>query len=416
MRSVGSAVYCEPCLAAKLAGTPTSGPGSFSYSDPVSSVRATVPPAGGNYGYQDPAAYPPGALPPSGPNPMLAGLLGLIPGVGAMYNEQYAKGIVHLVVFAVLVSLSDHAGIFSIFIAGWVFYMVIEAHHTARARRDGLPLPNPFGLNDLGEKLGFGKSWPSSSPNLNSSMPPDPYAAAYTPPAPGVQAGGPAPYPPYNTDTAPSDFGVPQSPLWQAYAPPVQPVVPVPLDSKIAYPGNRFPAGAIWLIGFGVLFLIANAGIFHGFSGRLFLPFFLIGLAVFTFVKKMTSYGGGLSDDGTAGYRLRLIRAVRGSAWLALVGVLFFLDEFHILTWGHSWPLFIILAGAMAVLQRIAFGAAAAVPAPPYYPQPGYGTPYGYPPQAPGYTQPVSSATAQAASSGTVPSTSTDLVRDQEGR
>ena len=89
------------------------------------------------------------------PNPMLAGLLGFIPGVGAMYNEQYAKGIVHLIVFAVLVSLTDSHGIFGLFIAGWVFYMVIEAHHTARARRDGIPLPNPFGLNDLGERLGF---------------------------------------------------------------------------------------------------------------------------------------------------------------------------------------------------------------------------------------------------------------------
>jgi hypothetical protein len=47
--------------------------------------------------------YPRRHLPvhrPGEPSPGLAALLGFIPGVGAMYNEQYAKGIVHLMVFA----------------------------------------------------------------------------------------------------------------------------------------------------------------------------------------------------------------------------------------------------------------------------------------------------------------------------
>ena len=72
----------------------------------------------------------------------------------------------HLVVFAVLVSLaSDVNDIFGLFVFGLDGYMAIEAHHTARARRDGTPLPNPFGLNDLSERLGFGKTWPGSVPN-----------------------------------------------------------------------------------------------------------------------------------------------------------------------------------------------------------------------------------------------------------
>src|SRR6185437_9034909 len=130
--------------------------------------------------------------PPDEPNPGLAALLGFIPGVGAMYNGQYAKGIVHLIVFAILVSLAGENGIFGLFIAGWVFYQVIEAHHTAQARRDGTPLPNPFGLNDLGERLGFGKAWPSgaahgvngqyAAPMPDPTVPP---AAGYTPPAAG---------------------------------------------------------------------------------------------------------------------------------------------------------------------------------------------------------------------------------------
>ena len=151
-RVVGTAVFCEPCLAQKISG-------------------ATPPPPAGNY--VDPAAGPaaygaPGPLPPpfvsGAPNPGLAALLGFIPGVGAMYNGQYAKGVVHLIVFAVLVSLADQHGIFGLFVAGWVFYQVFEAYGTARARRDGTPLPNPFGLNDLSERLGFGRAWAAGAP------------------------------------------------------------------------------------------------------------------------------------------------------------------------------------------------------------------------------------------------------------
>ena len=39
------------------------------------------------------------------PNPSAAAVLGLIPGVGAMYNGQFFKGLIHVVIFAVLVSL-----------------------------------------------------------------------------------------------------------------------------------------------------------------------------------------------------------------------------------------------------------------------------------------------------------------------
>lgn len=79
-----------------------------------------------------------------------------------MYNGQFAKGLAHLGIFAILVSLSDNVnGIFGLFVTGWVFYQAFEAYHTARARRDGLPLPNAFGLNDIGERLGFGRNWPN---------------------------------------------------------------------------------------------------------------------------------------------------------------------------------------------------------------------------------------------------------------
>jgi hypothetical protein len=357
-RTVGTAVFCEPCLAAKLAG-------------------AGAPPdpsAPGSYAYPPNAAYAP-VIPPLGhgePNPALAALLGIIPGVGAMYNGQYAKGIVHLIVFAILITLADEHGIFGIFIAGWVVYQILEAHHTARARRDGTPLPNPFGLNDLGERLGFGKSWPTTGPAPNpaetpvtpgSAVPP---ASAYTPPPP---AGYPPPPQP------PPAWGDP----WTNYTytpPPVSSYIP-PIDPNLSYARNRFPAGALWLIGLGVIFLIGNAGIFHGFPIHKLVPFFLIGLGVWLFVHKMTFTGGGLADDGSTLYRMRLFSALRGSVWIVLVGVMFLLSTFDILSWGRSWPLFIIVAGLMILFEKVSYSnAAASMPIyPPTPPAPPQGPP-----------------------------------------
>jgi hypothetical protein len=77
-------------------------------------------------------------------HPVLALLLGFIPGVGAIYNGQYAKGLIHAVVFGLLISLTTNArsggseAFLGIMIAAWVFYQAFEAYHTARKRRFGL--------------------------------------------------------------------------------------------------------------------------------------------------------------------------------------------------------------------------------------------------------------------------------------
>jgi hypothetical protein len=288
-----------------------------------------------------------------------------------MYNGQYAKGVVHLVVFAILVSLANENGIFGLFIAGWVCYMVIEAYHTARARRDGTPLPNPFGLNELGERLGFGKAWPTASQPFttpgDSTVPP---AGTYPPPASGYPP-PPSGYSPY---TAPAASG--STPWnWENHVPPPQPGSPyaapfAPMDPNaaypVAYPRNRFPVGAIWLIVLGAIFLLGNSQMFHIFPMHWFLPFLLIGFGVWLFVRRMTEFGAPLADDGTAHYRYRVVHALHGSVWIVLVGVLFLLDSFHILSWGHSWPLFIIVAGLMAILRGMAYSH----PLAPYPPPP----------------------------------------------
>jgi hypothetical protein len=99
----------------------------------------------------------------------------------------------------------------------------------------------------------------------------------------------------------------------------------------------------------------------------------LIGLGVWLFVRRMTDTGTGLADDGTPGYQFRLFRALRGSVWIILIGVLFLLDTFDIVSWSHSWPIIIIVAGLMAIFQRVSYGSAISAaypyPAPPA-PQP----------------------------------------------
>ncbi len=94
-----------------------------------------------------PAAATPGAAPPapaiSEGSPGLACLLGFIPGVGAIYNGQYAKGLVHAMIFGLLISIQSSGAaaglepLFGVLTAAWVFYMALEAYHTARKRRAG---------------------------------------------------------------------------------------------------------------------------------------------------------------------------------------------------------------------------------------------------------------------------------------
>ena len=94
--------------------------------------------------YTSATPYPVAGPRKGGPSPALALVLGLIPGVGAIYNGQYAKGLIHAVVFGILVSLLDrnhHASgmepLLGILLSAWIFYMAFEAYHTAKARRDG---------------------------------------------------------------------------------------------------------------------------------------------------------------------------------------------------------------------------------------------------------------------------------------
>jgi hypothetical protein len=70
--------------------------------------------------------------------------------VGAVYCSQYAKGLAHLLIFAMLIFGVDHSGgwapVFGISIAFFYVYQIIDAVRTAHAVQAGQPAPDPFGL------------------------------------------------------------------------------------------------------------------------------------------------------------------------------------------------------------------------------------------------------------------------------
>lgn len=259
IRSVGGVVYCEPCLAARLSGQPGAAEAN------LTGLHA---------------------------HPVLAGLLGFIPGVGAMYNGQFVKALAHVLIFAVFVSLSDKSFVFALLIAAWVFYQVFDAAQTAKARRDGLPLPNPFGLNDLGTRLGM------------APPPASPYVAGFTPPPGSSVPGGANPNPGQDPSHHPGVGGAYQQP--PAYtasytAPPTSGIgapgmppgytEPLAIESR----GQRHPVGAIVLIGIGLLLLFHTLGIFEDeWIGRAW-PLIIIGAGAWLLYRRTRDLprGGG---------------------------------------------------------------------------------------------------------------------------
>ena len=157
-RDVRGVIYCEPCLAARLEGTaPVAG-----FMPPQTTYQQTVyPPAGSTAAGSGPAARTGGP----NPNPAVAGILaGFFPfGVGAVYCSQYAKGLAHLVIFALLFFGADHSGsldwLFGIGMAFFYIYQIIDAVRTAHALQAGQPAPDPFGL---AQTFGAGEKFETS--------------------------------------------------------------------------------------------------------------------------------------------------------------------------------------------------------------------------------------------------------------
>jgi hypothetical protein len=100
----------------------------------------------------------PAVAPRSGEaNPATAALLGMIPGLGAVYNGEYLKALVHLMIFGGLITMLDKgdAGPFIGFaMLAFLIYQPIDAYKTAKARLLGQPLTNP--LSNIGKDQPIG--------------------------------------------------------------------------------------------------------------------------------------------------------------------------------------------------------------------------------------------------------------------
>ena len=206
-RDVQGAIYCEPCIAVRLQGSRVAAP-----------------------------------APATTPSPGVALLLGFIPGVGAMYNGQFIKGFVHVMIFVMLIfAASEIHGpmdvLFGLLIPFSIFYMAFDAYKTAEARMLGRPLPDPLGIDRM---FGLQESQPSVSTATAAAA-----ATSVTDPA---QAATVAP-------------------------PPAQ-----------ARAGNE-PIGAIVLIVLGVALLLGTMTDVH--IGRLW-PVFLIGIGLWIAYKRLS--------------------------------------------------------------------------------------------------------------------------------
>ncbi len=113
IRNVRGSVYCEPCLGDLIEGKATA---SSTANGPTARNEVIA-----------------------GTNPGAAFALGLIPGVGAIYNGEFVKAAVHILIFGTLVSLSNatDAALFGLASAAFYFYMPFEAYYTAKKRMLG---------------------------------------------------------------------------------------------------------------------------------------------------------------------------------------------------------------------------------------------------------------------------------------
>jgi Domain of unknown function (DUF5668) len=288
---VSSAAFCQNCGKPLCQACVRSAPAGQIFCEPCMTAWQS--------------AQHPFVTPPMGePNPAVAAALGIVPGVGAMYNGQFVKGFVHVFVFVVLVTLAGHHGIFGLFIPAWIIYQSFEAYHVARARRDGTPLPDPLGLNEV-------NSWFYPSGRTHHPGQPGP--------APGTPGSGPAGFGPTGPGTAGTGPASPyQAPFPNPYPPPganrpgewqatYQGSSGSPgTDPSIGGPGfppappvppmhwrRPEPIGAIVLIALGLLFLLNRI---DWLSGRIFeysWPLVLIGLGVWLIVRRMGDVQGG---------------------------------------------------------------------------------------------------------------------------
>jgi TM2 domain-containing membrane protein YozV len=250
-RDVKGVIYCENCLAERLAGVqPVVG-------QPVSGVVPVGTPV----------------APSTGPNPAVAGILaGFFPfGVGAVYTGQYAKGLAHLLIFVGLIIGMDQSGpidtICAFAFAFFYVWQIIDAVRTAKAIQLGQPAPDPLGL---GQAFGAGEKVDAS----------------------------------------------------------------------------KVPAGAVVLIGLGVIFLLRTMGVFE-FSVEGFWPVLLILLGLWLFAKRW-----GLLPSNRVYSHAERMRGLVGPVVLVTIGLLSLIENMGGPRWHRTWPVLLLAIGVTKLLER----------------------------------------------------------------
>jgi hypothetical protein len=146
-RPIRDVYYCEDCLAGAvgIGGPPASAtpyvPG------PTPNVPGAAP-------YFAPTGQPVGGPVPAPArfttSPGVAFALGFCPGLGAIYNGEYNKALIHIVVFAaMIVGLSSDLGAgadtaLGLLLGGFIFYMAFDSYRTAKARQLGETTVDPL--------------------------------------------------------------------------------------------------------------------------------------------------------------------------------------------------------------------------------------------------------------------------------
>lgn len=174
-RPVRDVLYCEECLAGAVGlGGPAAPSAPAATAAAVGSVADSPYTSGSPYAAGSPYAtgtpYVPPAVPPATPgipvrtktasSPAVAFVLGLFPGLGAVYNGEYNKALIHIVVFAaMIVGLSSDIGsgadvALSLLLAGFVFYMAFDAMRVAKAKQYGESFADPVENWSKGRPIG----------------------------------------------------------------------------------------------------------------------------------------------------------------------------------------------------------------------------------------------------------------------